>query len=437
MAVPTMQRSHSSPASKLLVWMNRLGAAFGRPLFSVVLALVAAGIVIIITAQGPLTGRFGAVLSAYYYLYAGSFGTLQSTAYTLVKVTALIFTGLSVALAFRAGLFNIGAEGQLAAGAVAAGVIALKLPGLPGWLLIPMMVIASALAGAIWGGIVGWLKVWRGAHEVVTSIMLNWIAFYVAAYLIDGPFQAPKLPEQTLPMPVQATLPPISVLYNQTLGLFLPQISAPLSYTVDVSLILALIMLVVYWFTTARTTFGYELRVIGQNLKAAKYAGISINKNIILTMALAGAAAGLAGSMRLMGQAPYQLISTSFANDTTGFDAIGVALLGRTTPFGILLAALLFGGLQQAGPYMELFAHVPGDLIYIIEALVLLSVASEFLPVLQRAMPRWMQRSRKPALVPDILGSAVTDSPEAVHVEQNVESETSGDRTVTHTGQEE
>ncbi len=435
MAAPTMQ--HPSLASKFLAWIDKLGSALGRPLFSVVLALVAAGIVIIITSQGPLPARFADVVSAYQYLYAGSFGNLQSTAYTLVKVTALIFTGLSVAIAFRAGLFNIGAEGQLTAGAMAAGIVGLVFSTWPGWLLIPVMVIASALAGAIWGGIVGVLKAWRGAHEVVTTIMLNWIAFFVAAYLIDGPFQAPKLSEQTMPLSSQATLPFVSTFYNQTLGIFLPQIATPTAYTVDLSIILALIMLVVYWFITERTTFGYELRVIGQNVKAAKYAGISINRNIIATMALAGAMAGLAGSMRLMGQPPYQLIGPSFANDTTGFDAIGVALLGRTTPIGILLAALLFGGLQQAGPYMELLAHVPGDLIYIIEGLVLLSVATEFLPAIQRALPEWMLRSRKPALVPDSIGATVTDIPHGNNSEQPVEQATSGDKTATRTSQEE
>ncbi len=241
--------------------------------------------------------------------------------------------------------------------------------------------------------------------------MLNWIAFFVAAYLIDGPFQAPHLSEQTVPLPPQATLPSLAVLYNQTLGTFLPQIASPSSYTVDVSLILALLTLVVYWFITARTTFGYELRVIGQNPKAARYAGISIKKNMVLTMALSGAFAALAGSLHLMGQAPYQLIGPSFSTDTTGFDAIGVALLGRTTSIGILLAGLLFGGLQQAGPYMELFAHIPGDLVLIIQALVLFSIATEFLPAIQRALPAWARLGRKPSLVPDIMGHTVIDLP--------------------------
>ena len=400
MAVPTVQHGTPSPRSKIALWTRKLQMALGRPLFAVLLALVVGSIIIMITSPGSFVDRFLSVAAAYQNLYAGSFGNLQSTSYTLVNVTALIFTGLSVAIAFRAGLFNIGAAGQLTAGAVTAGIIGIALHTWPGWLLVPLMIIASALAGAIWGGIVGVLKAWRGAHEVVTTIMLNWIAFFVAAYLIDGPFQAPRLSEQSVPLPPQATLPSIAVLYNQTLGTLLPHIDSPGSYTVDVSLILALLALIIYWFITARTTFGYELRVIGQNLKAARYAGISIKKNIVM-----------AGSLHLMGQAPYQLIGPSFSTDTTGFDAIGVALLGRTTSIGILLAGLLFGGLQQAGPYMELFAHIPGDLVLIIQALVLFSIATEFLPAIQRALPTWVRPGRKPSLVPDIMGHTVVDLP--------------------------
>jgi ABC-type uncharacterized transport system permease subunit len=438
MAVSTAQRKMPPPTSKFRTELEKLVAALGRPLFAVLLALVVAGIVTIISTQGPLLDRLNGVGSAYYYLYQGSFGTLQSTARTLVKVTALVFTGLSVALAFRAGLFNIGAAGQLTAGTVTAGAIALALPTQPGWILMPLMIIGSALAGAIWGGVIGALKAWRGAHEVVTSIMLNWIAFFLAAFLIDGPLQAPNLPRQSMPMPTQAILPFVSTFYNQTLGTFLPPIPTPTSYTVDLSIILALLMLVVYGFIVARTTFGYEIRVIGQNIKAARYAGISIQKNLILTMALAGALAGLAGSMRLMGQAPYQLVSSSFANDTTGFDAIGVALLGRTTPLGILLAALLFGGLQQAGPSMELFAHVPASLVYIIEALVLLSVATEFLPALQRVLPGWMRWGQKPVLLsPVVASSPTTPRNNEDDTQQAIQQQEPGDKTVAPAGQEE
>ena len=419
MAMPKVQRRTSAPASRLARWMQQFRAALGRPLIAILVAFVLGGIIVMITTPGPLDNRFITAVSSYYYLLLGSFGSIQSISFTLAKATPLIFAGLAVAIAFRAGLFNIGAAGQLTVGAMAAGIIAFKLSMLPGWVLVPLMLLGSIVAGGFWGGIVGVLKAWRGAHEVVTSIMLNWVAFYVCAYLVEGPFQAPKLSQQTLPLPDQAIIPSLAVFYNETLGTFLPQIPEPAQYTVDVGLLFAFIALVFYWFITARTTFGYELRVIGQNPKAARYAGISVRKNIVLAMVLAGAFAGLAGSVRLMGQAPYQLISSAFATDSTGFDAIGVALLGRTTSVGVLLASLLFGGLQEAGPYLQGYVNVPGDIITIMQSLVLFSIAVEYLPSFQRFIPNFLSRSSKPALVPGLIdvetskaAAGVTTGPE-------------------------
>lgn len=414
MAVRTAQPgapTQRPPTAKLATWIRSLGSSIGRPLFAVALAIVAGGIVIMITSPGSLLDRFGSVIAAYSSLFNGSFGSLQSLSFTLVGVTSLILTGISVAIAFRAGLFNIGAEGQLAMGAMAAAIIAFKAPTWPGWVLIPVMIIASMLTGAVWGGIVGILKAWRGAHEVVTTIMLNWIAFFFTDYLIDGPFKAPQQADQTTSIPLQATLPKISIFYNQTLGTFLPKIPLAEQYFVDVGFFIALLALVIYWFVISRTTFGYEIRVLGQNLKAAKYAGIPIKRNIFAVMALAGAFSGLAGALRLMGQFPYQLIGSTFKIDPTGFDAIGVALLGRTTAIGVFFGSLLFGGLRQGGSFMQLNANVPGDLVFIIQALVLFSIASEFLPAIQRALPQWMSVSSRPPLVPPISGVAVTEVP--------------------------
>lgn len=410
MAVQTKQST--MPAAKSASWLRKFTSAVGRPLFAFILAMVAGIIVIMITSSGSPLDRLTAATTAYQDLFVGSFGNAQNFSFTLVTVIPLALTTISVAIAFRAGLFNIGAEGQLAVGAMAAGMIAFKAPTWPGWALIPLMLIGSMLAGAIWGGIVGLLKAWRGAHEVVTTIMLNWIAFYVTDYLIDGPFKAKFQADQTDALPRQATLPSVANVYNHTLGTFLPPITNPQQYSVDVGIFIALLALVIYWFIVSRTTFGYEVRVIGQNPKAANYAGIPIKRNIFLVMAIAGAFSGLAGSLHLMGQFPYQLIGSSFRIDPTGFDAIGVALLGRTTAIGILLASLLFGGLLQGGSYMQLFANVPGDLVYIIQALVLFSIASEFLPAIQRSLPKGLFSSRKPALVPAIEGATVSDLPE-------------------------
>ncbi|HEY4385387.1 MAG TPA: ABC transporter permease [Ktedonobacteraceae bacterium] len=393
----------------IFVWLRKAGSTLARPLFAVVLALIAGSIVIMLTVPGGLDTRFNAVVNAYQSLLQGSFGDAQSFSFTLVRVGPLIFAGLSVAIAFRAGLFNIGASGQLAMGAMASSLIGYYLPSAPGWLLIPLMLLGSIVAGGIWGGIVGILKAWRGAHEVVTTIMLNWTAFYFTDYLIDGPFKATGQSNQTAAIPVQAQLPLVSSFYNQTIGALLPKIPTPEAYSVDVSIFLALLALVIYWFITSRTTFGYEIRVLGQNLRAAKYAGISIQRNMFLAMALAGAFAGLAGSCRLMGQAPYQLTGSTFSIDPTGFDAIGVAMLGRTTAVGVLLGALLFGGLRQGGSFMALNANISSDLVYIIQALVLFNIAAEFLPAIQRSLPGWLTLNKRPALVAPIVGSSAVD----------------------------
>src|SRR5256884_1192397 len=401
MAVPTSQHSESkeqTPGSNFLAWIRRTGVSIAGPVFAVVLAMVAGGIVIMITSSGSLSDRFSAAISAYQALYQGSFGSLQSISFTLVIVGPLIFAGISVAIAYRAGLFNIGAEGQLAVGAITVSAIGLHATHWPGWLLIPTLVIAGALAGAIWGGIAGALKAWRGAHEVVTTIMLNWIAFYVADYLINGPLKDPNLANSTSPLPSQGTFPIISVFYNNTLGTFLPKIPTPQTYLVDVTFIFAIVALIVYWFIYARTTFGYEIRVIGQNPKAARYAGIPTKRNTFLVMAIAGGFAGLAGSTNLMGQSGYNLTATAFSILPTGFDAIAVALLGQTTAIGILLASLLIGGLRSGSTDMQSLAHVDPNLVYIIEALVLFFIAAQFFPVLRRVLPAWLRPRFRPTL---------------------------------------
>jgi ABC-type uncharacterized transport system permease subunit len=404
MAVPVKQPETSEqrpPASKVQAWMRTFGAALGRPVISVILAFIAGAIVIIITWPDKTVDPFTNVINAYTTLFTGSFGTSVNISNTLVTVTPLIFASLSVAIAFRAGLFNIGAAGQLAVGAMVADIIGLTYSRWPGWILVTTMLLASILAGAIWGGIVGFLKAWRGAHEVVTTIMLNWIAFWGTDYLINSPPYTNPGVTQTNPLPAQATLPFVATLSNQILGTQLNTFF----YTVDVSIFFALIALVIYWFLISRTTFGYEIRVIGQNPKAAQYAGIPIKRNIFLVMAIAGAFAGLAGSTHLMGQPGYELSATTFSSDPTGFDAIAVALLGRTTAIGVLLASLFFGGLRSGSTTMQAIAHVDPNLVLILEALVLFFIAAEFLPTLQRAMPQWLMVSRRPALVPAITGT--------------------------------
>jgi simple sugar transport system permease protein len=395
--------------------MRKYGTVLGPPVFAVILAMFAGAIVILITWPNKQVDPFTNIFNAYSALFTGSYGSLTNISNTLVRVSPLIFASISVAIAFRAGLFNIGAAGQLAVGAMAADIVGLTFTSWPSWILVPTMLLASILAGAIWGGIAGFLKAWRGAHEVVTTIMLNWIAFYLTDYLINSaPFTAPFGVTQTIALSPQAQLPSLAALYNQTLGNFLPRLDPFLlfSYTVDVSIFFALIALVIYWFIISRTTFGYELRVIGQNPKAATYAGIPTKRNIFLVMAIAGAFAGLAGSTNLMGQPGYELSATAFSVNPTGFDAIAVALLGQTTAIGILLASLLIGGLRSGSTAMQAIAHVDPNIVLIIEALVLFFIAAEFIPVLRRALPGWLRPRFRPTLQTTLIDSTVVDLPE-------------------------
>ncbi len=412
MAVTAKQPETSDqrpPASRLALWARTFGAALGRPIISVILAFIAGAIVILITWPNKTVDPFTNVINAYTTLFTGSFGTSENFSSTLVRVSPLIFASLSVAIAFRAGLFNIGAAGQLAVGAMAADMIGLTFTSWPSWILVPVMLLASILAGALWGGIVGFLKAWRGAHEVVTTIMLNWIAFYGTDYLINSPpFTAPFGVTQTIGLSTKAQLPSIASLSNQIFGTNLNTFS----YTVDVSIFFALIAVVIYWFIISRTTFGYEIRVIGQNPKAAQYAGIPTKRNIFLVMAIAGAFAGLAGSTRLMGQPGYSLTATAFSLDPTGFDAIAVALLGGGTAIGVLLSALLLGGLRSGSTAMQAIAHVDPNLILIIEALLLFFIAAQFLPVLRRIMPAWLRLGRRPFLAPATTGTTSVALPE-------------------------
>jgi general nucleoside transport system permease protein len=435
MAVPTRETSQAGPpAERFQLWLRKYASAVARPFFAVVLSILIGGIVILFTSSGSIGDRLGTVIGAYTALWTGSFGSWLSISNTLIKVTPLIFASLSVAISFRAGLFNIGAAGQIVMGAMAADIIAMEFHTWPGWALILAMMLASIVVGGIWGAIVGFLKAWRGAHEVVTTIMLNWIAFYVTDYLIDGPFTAPGGSNQTNALPTQAQLPAIATVYNQTLGHFLPHLN-PIQYAVDVSLFLAILALIVYWFISRRTTFGYEIRVLGTNPKAAVYAGIPAKRNILLVMTIAGAFAGLGGAVHLMGQFPYQMIALTSRIDQTGFDAIGASLLGMNTAIGSLFGSLLFGGLRAASPLVQA-SGISGDIVLVLEALVLFCIASEFLPALRRVLPDWLRftpRSARPEVMPvpatpitPVPASTEIDALNAVPIEVHAEQESAG-----------
>ena len=388
---PEQSEQRLSAISRLRQGLRALGASLARPIIAIIFAFIAGAIVILITWPDKTVDPFTNVIHAYTTLFTGSYGSLYNLSNTLVQVIPLTLASLSVAIAFRAGLFNIGAAGQLAAGGTVADMIGLTHQSWPGWLLVPTMILAGMAAGAALGGIVGFLKAWRGAHEVVTTIMLNWIVFWGSDYIINSPpFVTPFGTPETKVLPINAQLPSLAALSNQW---FHTQINTFL-YTVDVSIFLVVLAVVIYWFIISRTTFGYELRVVGQNQQAAKYAGIPIKRTILQVMIISGAFSGLAGALNLMGQPGYNLSATAYSQLQTGFDAIAVALLGNTTAIGVVISSLFLGGLRSGSTDMQAIAHVDPNLVLIIEALVLFFVAAEFIPVIRRHLPTWMRTNR-------------------------------------------
>ncbi len=293
---------------------------------------------------------------AFYHLADGSFGSLYSFAQTLQQTTPLLFAGLAVALAFRSGLFNIGVEGQLYWGALASAVIGLRLSFLPMILLLPATLLAGALAGAIWGFVPGYLKAKTGAHEVITTIMLNEIAILGTTFLTANYFKVEGPVDQTARLPAGAQLPEIFPGGEISLGIFV-----------------AIIIVILSYFLLQRTSLGFDLQTVGENPAAAEYGGINSDKMTVLAMMISGAVAGLAGSTVIMGQ--LERFVTNFSPGY-GFTGIAVAVLGRNHPGGVLLAALLFGALEAGGMSMELFAQIPKDLIEVVQGLVILFVAA-------------------------------------------------------------
>lgn len=408
LAPPEETSERRPPAvNRLGAGLRALGASLVRPLVAVIFAFIAGAIVILITWPDKTVDPFTNVIHAYTTLFTGSYGSLYSLSNTLVVVIPLTLASLSVAISFRAGLFNIGAAGQLAAGGTVADMIGLTHQSWPGWLLVPTMIAAGIAAGAVIGGISGFLKAWRGAHEVVTTIMLNWIVFWVSDYIINSnPFVTPFGTPETKVLPINAQLPSLAALSNQW---FHTHFNTFL-YTVDVSIFFVIVAVIIYWFLIARTTFGYELRVVGQNPQAAKYAGIPIKRTIFLVMIISGAFSGLAGALNLMGQPGYNLAAQAYSQLPTGFDAIAVALLGNTTTVGVVISSLFLGGLRSGSTDMQAVAHVDPNLVLIIEALLLFFITAELIPVIRRYLPAWMKSNRGRALVvPTTPGQAIAE----------------------------
>jgi ABC-type uncharacterized transport system permease subunit len=335
----------------MAAWRGRIVSTVLVPLVSVLCGFVVGAIAIVAAHADPI--------AAYGALFAGAFLNNNALPETLVSTTPYILLGLGVALGFRAGLFNIGAEGQFYIGSLAGVFVAYSIQGLPSVVEIPLALIAGMLGGALWSAIAGALKARFGAHEVITTIMLNYVSFLVASYLVDTPGRmlAPNASTPRTPDIDPGAVLPIIVPGSR----------------LHLGFILALVAIPLVWFLIERTTIGFRLRTVGFNPGAARAAGISVGRTIVLTMALSGALAGAAGIVEVLGIS-YHMTDTVAAG--YGFDAIAVALLARSNPWGVLPAALLFGALHNGAGFMQLQTQVSADLISIVQGAVIIFVAA-------------------------------------------------------------
>ncbi len=316
------------------------------PLVNIALAFVTVGIIVRIIGVDPL--------HALELLVVGAFGSPESIGYTLYYATNFIFTGLAVSVAFHGGLFNIGGEGQAYIGGLGCGLAVLALDRyLPIWLMIPVGIAAAALFGAAWAAVPAWLQAWRGSHIVITTIMFNFVAAALMVYLMVNVLIAP------------GSMTPQS--RNFELSAFMPAMGGN---ALNLSLALALICCVGVWVFLWHTPWGYALRTMGHNPEAAIYAGTDLRRMTMLSMCLSGALAGLVGVNELMGV--HHRIVLDFPAGY-GFAGIAVSLMGRNHPLGIVLAAVLFGALQQGGA--ELSFDIPNinrEMVVVIQGLVIL-----------------------------------------------------------------
>ena len=378
------------PGPRFASAFRRVASGFAVPLGSVVFAFVVGGLIVAITGGNPFAAYQGLMCGGLGIGCANGENSALQISTTIVFFTPLLMTGVAVALPFRAGLFNIGAEGQLLAGSVACTVIGIKFSGLPAPILLPMVLLGGTLAGAIWAGVPGVLKATIGAHEVVTTIMLNYVAQWLVRYLIvGGPLQASNGFSASSPIGAGARLP---LFLPNDPGLIIFGLPAGV-YRVHTGLLIGLVALVIFAILLWRTSLGYEIRAVGQSQRAARYGGINVARTIIVTMLIAGAFSGLAGAIQIAG-VDHNLTDKYF-NDTTGFDAIAVALLGLGSAVGILFASILFGALHAGGSVMQADAGISSSLVQILQALILFSIAANFLRVLR--LPAFGRRPSAPA----------------------------------------
>jgi simple sugar transport system permease protein len=327
------------------------------PLLAILTAFIVGGIIIFLAGGNPFL--------AYYALLQGSLGSPKALSETAVWATPYILGGLGVAFAFKGGLFNIGVEGQLALGATFSALVGYALPtwlgrDIPLIIHLPLTLAVGMAVGALWAAIVGFLKAYTGAHEVINSIMMNYIALNMISYLLSGPMQDPD------PANVSARTPLIAESAR------FPSLVD--GFRIHWGFILALLMAFFIWWLLNKSTFGFEVRTVGANPDAAKYAGVNVKRIIILTMALSGMLAGMAGAVEVTGLNFRHELGFAVGY---GFDALVIALLGRSNPLGVVLSALLFGAMRNGATRMQFMTQLPVDLITMLQALILLFVAAD------------------------------------------------------------
>ncbi|MDD6770722.1 MAG: ABC transporter permease [Inconstantimicrobium porci] len=354
--------------------MKKLAKILKKPFTATVIAILCgfmvASIVLALTGYSPI-----ACFSA---LFKGVFSKPKYISNTIIKATPLILTAVSVAFAFKTGLFNIGAEGQYIVGTIASVIVGIKL-NLPPVLQIPVVILAGVIAGALWGAIVGLLKAKFGIHEVITSIMLNWIALYLCNFVVN--MKAFHQPDSTSTVAINPSgFTTILGEWKKTAEGQQALSSQPWLYEmfvktdVNIGIIIAIIVAILIWVLLYKSSKGYELRAVGFNKDAAEFAGINVNKNIILSMVIAGAISGLAGALIITGIEPHK-ISTLAAFENAGFNGMSVALIAGSSPIGCIFAGLLFGGLLYGGQSVQFTVGAPSEIINIMIGTIVFFVA--------------------------------------------------------------
>lgn len=318
------------------------------PILSVLISLLIGTILIASQNVNPLV--------AYSHLIKGALGNIGSFGETIVKTTPLIFTGLGVTFAYRCGVFNIGAEGQLMMGALGSTWFALTFSFLPRFLLLPLSLLSAFLFGALWGGIPGYLKAKRGLNEIINTILMNYVAIQFVSWAIKGPLKEPGPYPQT-PMLVEGAW----------LTRLLPRTR------VHTGIIIALVCAAIVYYFLFHTAHGYKMRVVGNNRHAAEYAGINVPFNFVLAMMISGGLAGLAGACDILG-IQHRLID-GFSSGY-GFDGIAVALVSQLNPFGVIITSFLFGALRTGANTMQRAVGIPTSIVDIIQGLIIFFVVA-------------------------------------------------------------